>query len=130
MNWEAPTLRETARFAVRSGRSGAFKRLPLLFYVFFSYCCWGRRKLAEALAMTERVSEIVRAMEPRFAQLIPSFFPALLSSRLCRFGAIDRELSQHAPQPPAAVMSPAISWTGNQLQGATSPETGDDFFVA
>jgi hypothetical protein len=80
--------------------------------------------------MTERVAEIVRAMEPRFAQLIPSFFPALLSSRLCRFGAIDRELSQHAPHPPAAVMSPVNSWTGNQLQGVTSPETGDDFFVA
>jgi hypothetical protein len=80
--------------------------------------------------MTERVAEIVRAMEPRFVQLIPLFFPALLSSRRRRFGAIDRELSQHTPQLSAAVTSPVISWTGNQLQGATSPETGDDFFVA
>ncbi len=44
MNWEAPTLRETARFAVRSGRSGAYRRLLLLLfavcYVFFLLLLW------------------------------------------------------------------------------------------
>jgi hypothetical protein len=85
--------------------------------------------------MTERVAEIVRAMEPRFVQLLPPFFPPICvidcrAHVTCRFGAMDRELSQHTPQPSATLMSPVVSWMGNQVQGATSPDTGDDFFVA
>ena len=48
----------------------------ILFFVLIAVGC-GRRKLAEALAMTERVAEIVRAMEPRFVQLLPPFSPLL-----------------------------------------------------
>ena len=106
----------------------------IIFFVLIAVV-YGRRKLAEALAMTERVAEIVRAMEPRFVQLLPPFFPPLCANDCrahvtCRFGAMDRELSQHTPQPSATLMSPVVSWTGNQVQGATSPDTGDDFFVA
>ena len=67
-----------------------------------------RKKLAEALAMTEKVAEIVRAMEPRF-------------------GAIDRELSHQHAKPAAAAATPAASWT---LQQVPEDLNGSDFFVA
>lgn len=76
-----------------------------------------RRKLSEALAMTEKVAEIVRAMEPRF-------------------GAIDRELSQQPSRPEAPSAAPAVAhaqyadalW-GHQLTVGSTPND-DEFFVA
>lgn len=71
MKSAASTQRETTKFAARLAKSGT----PFWFY--FAFCdvrgtdCFvfscGRRKLSEALAMTEKVAEIVRAMEPRSA---------------------------------------------------------------
>ena len=68
-----------------------------------------RRKLAEALSMTERVAEIVRAMEPRF-------------------GAIDRELGQQQARP--VHHSPAPQSSGWQQQNVTDSPNEGGFFVA
>jgi hypothetical protein len=97
---------------------------------------FGRRKLSEALSMTEKVAEIVRAMEPRSATACRCCGKNTLHSLSRRFGAIDRELSQQPSRPVASSAAPAVahaqyadSLWGHQLTVGNTPND-DEFFVA
>jgi hypothetical protein len=73
--------------------------------------CVCRRKLAEALTMTERVAEIVRAMEPRWtrlARLAPPSQPLSVFNRN-RFSVLTAEqVWRHRPRARAAAAAAIV----------------------